>query len=383
MAEKKSTSRHFNLPDLGEGLQEAEIVEWHVAAGDQVKADQSLVSVETDKAIVEVPSPRTGTIAKLVGDPGDIVAVGSVLVEFTEGDEPAAAAKSAAAGDAGTVVGAVESSDEVIKERASTVGRAALGVKATPAVRALAKRKDVDLSVVTPSGPDGLVTAADVERVAKIFAELGPLERLRGPRRAMARNMTMARNEVVPVTVCEDADVNDWKDDADVTLRLIRAIVAGCRAEPALNAWYDSHAVGRRLLAKIDLGIAVDTEEGLFVPVLHDVGNRSVDDLREGFENLKADVKARTIPPEEMRGYSFTLTNFGSIFGRYANPLVQPPTVGILGAGAVRAEVRAFEGAAAVRRVMPISLTFDHRAVTGGEAARFLKAVVEDIEKAD
>lgn len=383
MAESKTTSKHFNLPDLGEGLQEAEIVEWHVAAGDQVNADQALVSVETDKAIVEVPSPRTATIAKLIGEPGDIVAVGSVLVEFTEGDEPAAAAKPATARDAGTVVGAVESSDEVIKERASTVGRAALGVKATPAVRALAKRKDVDLAVVTPSGPDGLVTAADVERVAKIFAELGPLERLRGPRRAMARNMTMARNEVVPVTVCEDADVNDWKDGADVTLRLIRAIVAGCRAEPALNAWYDNDSVGRRLLEKIDLGIAVDTEEGLFVPVLHDVGNRPADDLHEGFERLKADVKARTIPPEEMRGYSFTLSNFGSIFGRYANPLVQPPTVGILGAGAVRAEVRAYEGAAVIRRVMPLSLTFDHRAVTGGEAARFLRAVVEDIGKPD
>ena len=195
--------------------------------------------------------------------------------------------------------------------------------------------------------------------------------------------MTLASNEVVPVTVCEDADVDDWKEGEDVTLRLIRAIAAGCKAEPALNAWYDTDSVGRRLLKKIDLGIAVDTEEGLFVPVLHDVGNRSVDDLREGFERLKADVKARTIPPEEMRGYSFTLSNFGSIFGRYANPIVQPPSVGILGAGSVRPQVRAHEGAAVVRRVMPLSLTFDHRAVTGGEAARFLKAVVEDIEKAD
>jgi pyruvate dehydrogenase E2 component (dihydrolipoamide acetyltransferase) len=382
MAESKSRSKRFSLPDLGEGLQEAEIVEWHAAAGDQVNADQALVSVETDKAIVEVPSPRAGTIAKLLGKPGDIVAVGSVLVEFTDGDEPQAA-KAAPAKDSGTVVGAVESGDEVIEERASTVGRASLGVKATPAVRALAKRLDVDLSVVTPSGTDGLVTAADVQRVAKIFAELGPLELLRGPRRAMARNMTLASNEVVPVTICEDADVEDWKDGADVTQRLIRAIVAGCRAEPALNAWYDTHSVGRRLLKKIHLGIAVDTTDGLFVPVLHDVGNRTPEDLHEGLQRLKADVKARTIPPEEMRGYTFTLSNFGSIFGRYANPIVQPPTVGILGAGSVRAEVRPHDGAATIRRIMPLSLTFDHRAATGGEAARFLKAVAEDIEKAD
>ncbi len=381
MAEKKSRSKHFKLPDLGEGLQEAEIVEWHVATGDDVKADQALVSVETDKAIVEVPSPRAGTVAKLVGEPGDIVAVGSVLVEFTEGDEPAATGKTAAGADRGTVVGAVESSDEVIEERASTVGRTALGVKATPAVRALAKRLDVDLAVVTPSGPDGLVTAADVQRVAKIFAELGPLERLRGPRRAMARNMTLASNEVVPVVICEDADVEDWGAEQDVTVRLIRAIVAGCRAEPALNAWYDTHSVGRRVLKKIHLGIAVDTEEGLFVPVLHDVGERSADDLLEGLERLKADVRARTIPPEEMRGYTFTLSNFGSIFGRYANPIVQPPTVGILGAGSMRPEVRAHEGAPAIRRVIPLSLTFDHRAVTGGEAARFLKALIGDLER--
>jgi pyruvate dehydrogenase E2 component (dihydrolipoamide acetyltransferase) len=383
MAESKSTSKRFQLPDLGEGLQEAEIVEWHAAQGDQVKVDQVLVSVETDKAIVEVPSPRAGTIAKLMGKAGDIVAVGSVLVEFTDGDDAQAAAKTAGAKDTGTVVGAVETSDEVIQERASTVGRTTLGVKATPAVRALAKRLDVDLAVVTPSGSDGLVTAADVQRVAKIFAELGPLELLRGPRRAMARNMTLASNEVVPVTLCEDADVNDWRDGDDVTQRLIRAIVAGCRAEPALNAWYDTHAVGRRLLKKIHLGIAVDTEDGLFVPVLHDVGNRAPQDLHQGLQRLKADVKARTIPPEEMRGYTFTLSNFGSIYGRYANPIVQPPTVAILGAGSVRDEVRAYEGAAAIRRVMPLSLTFDHRAATGGEAARFLKAVAQDLGQAE
>ncbi|MGI9333743.1 MAG: biotin/lipoyl-containing protein, partial [Gammaproteobacteria bacterium] len=187
----------FSLPDLGEGLQEAEIVEWHVAPGDDVKTDAPLVSMETDKALVEVPSPWTGRVLKLHGVPGDIVPVGSALVEFedtatgpsTALDQPPAAERKP---DAGTVVGNVEQGTDVIDERASTVGAATLGVKATPAVRALAKRLDVDLMVVTPSGRDGLVTAGDVQRVANIFAELGPMERLRGPRRAMARNMTMA-----------------------------------------------------------------------------------------------------------------------------------------------------------------------------------------------
>jgi len=377
MAKDQSKQKRFTLPDLGEGLREAEIVEWHVAVGDEVKADQSLVSMETDKAIVEVPSPRAGKIAKLHGETGDIVEVGSVLVEFTEGEEGAAPAK-APAEDAGTVVGAVTAGDEVIDESASTVGRGPLGVKATPAVRALAKRLNVDLTVVTPSGPDGLITAGDVQRVGKIFAELGPLELLRGPRRAMARNMTLARQEIVPASLCEDVDIDGWESYGDVTMRLIRAVVAGCRAEPSLNAWYDSHAIGRRVLEKIHLGIAVDTEEGLFVPVLHDVGNRSIDDLREGFERLKADVRARSIPPEEMRGFTITLTNFGSIFGRYASPVIQPPTVAIVGAGSIREQVVAHEGAPAVHRMLPLSLTFDHRAVTGGEAARFLAAMAAD-----
>lgn len=379
MAKPRGESKLFKLPDLGEGLQEAELVEWHVAEGDEVNADQPLVSMETDKAIVEVPSPRSGSIARLHGSPGDIIPVGAVLVEFTQGDvEETKETRQ----DAGTVVGAVKAGDQVVKERATTVGQVAIGVKATPAVRALAKRLNVDLAVVTPGGADGLVTAADVERVAKLLAELGPIEQLRGPRRAMARKMTQARAEVVPVTVSDDADAGDWGADANVTLRLIRAIVAGCRAEPALNAWYDSHAVGRRVLEKIHLGVAVDTDEGLFVPVLHDIGNRSMEDIKQGLEQLKADVRARTIPPEEMRGYTFTLSNFGSIFGRYANPIVQPPTVGILGAGAMRPQVVAHDGQPQVRRTLPLSLTFDHRTVTGGEASRFLKAVVEDLQKA-
>ncbi len=379
MAKPQGKLKFFKLPDLGEGLQEAELVEWHVAEGDEVSADQPLVSRETDKAIVEVPSPRSGGIAHLHGRPGDIIPVGAVLVEYTQGDvEETKETRQ----DAGSVVGAVQTGDEVVKEKAITVGRGEIGVKATPAVRALAKRLNVDLAVVTPGGSDALVTAADVERVARVLAELGPIEQLRGPRRAMARKMTQARAEVVPVTVSDDADTDDWGADANVTLRLIRAIVAGCRAEPALNAWYDSHAIGRRVLEKIHLGVAVDTDEGLFVPVLHDIGNRSMDEIRQGLEQLKADVRARTIPPEELRGYTFTLSNFGSIFGRYANPIVQPPSVGILGAGAMRPQVVAHDGKPQVRHTMPLSLTFDHRAVTGGEAARFLKAVVEDLRKA-
>lgn len=366
----------FKLPDLGEGLQEAEIREWHVAVGDEVKLDQPLVSVETAKAIVEIPSPIKGRILKLNGKPGDILQVGDALVEF-EGELKGPAEE----GDRGTVVGRVEVGKEVIAEQPSGSGRAASGVKAMPAVRALARRLNVDISIVTPSGADGMVTATDVQRAAKVLAEVGPLEPLRGVRRAMARSMAQAHSEVACVTVSDDADIDAWQADQDITLRLIRAIVAACRAEPALNAWYDSQAVGRRLIKKIDLGIAVDTEDGLFVPVLHNVATRDAADLRRGLEALKRDVKARTVPPEELRGYTFTLSNFGTFGGRYADPVVVPPTVAILGAGRVRPTVVAVDGKPAVHRVLPLSLSFDHRAVTGGEATRFLATAIMDLER--
>lgn len=386
----------FKLPDLGEGLTEVEIVEWLVKVGDEVKVDQPVATVETAKAIVEIPSPQKGRIYKLYGDVGDIVNVGDPLMEFagdaaaataapsTAAPSPAAPTQAAAARkDTGTVAGELQSTDEVVREQATSVGQATLGIKATPAVRALAKRMDVDLSIVTPSGPNDTITAADVQRVAKILKDVGPMEPLRGVRRTMAKAMAMANAEVVPVTIYEDADINPWKGKNDITIRLIHAIVSGCQAEPSLNSWYDSHAMGRRLLKKIDLAIAVDTPEGLFVPVLRDVAARDAKDLRNGLEAIKNAVRERNIPPEEMRGYTFTLSNFGTFSGRYANPIVVPPTVAILGAGRIRQEVVAVGGQPVVHWIMPLSLTFDHRSVTGGEATRFMGTVIASLEKAD
>ena len=366
----------FNLPDLGEGLQEAEIVEWLVKEGDEVEVDQPLLSVETAKAIVDVPSPEKGRIKKLFVKAGDIPKVGDPLVEYESAETKQ---------DTGTVVGQMEVNKGVVKEEAAVIGKAGSGggIKATPAVRALAHRMNVDLTVVTPTGADGVITATDVQRAAKVLEEAGPLTPLRGVRRAMAHIMAQAHAEVADVTIIDDADINAWTAGTDATLRLIRAIVIACKAEPSLNAWYDSKELGRRLLDHVDIGVAVDTEEGLFVPVLRDVGKRSNADLREALNKIKEHVKARTIPPEEMRGYTITLSNFGAIGGRYADPIVVPPTVAILGAGRMRDEVVAVNGQVVVHRIMPLSLTVDHRAVTGGEAARFLMAVIKDLEKAE
>ncbi len=364
----------FKLPDLGEGLQEAEIVEWHVKAGDEIAADQPLVSVETAKAIVDIPSPQSGRIAKLYCEAGQIVHVGAPLAGFEGGAEEA---------DTGTVVGEMQVGEEVRAEAPAALSHGAAAIRATPAVRALARRLNVELEMVTPSGADGVITSADVQRVAKILADVGPPEILRGVRRAMAQNMTLAQNEVAAATVIDDADIHAWAAEADITIRLVRALVAGCHAEPALNAWYESHTMGRRLVRKIDVGIAIDLPEGLFVPVLRDVAKRDAADLRRGLDRMRADLLARRVPPEELRGNTITLSNFGMIGGKYAAPIVVPPTVAILGAGRVHDQVLAVDGKPAVRRVLPLSLTFDHRVVTGGEAARFLAAVIADLQLAD
>jgi pyruvate dehydrogenase E2 component (dihydrolipoamide acetyltransferase) len=389
----------FKLPDLGEGLQEAEIVEWHVTEGATVAADLPLVSVETAKAIVDIPSPRRGRIHRLYGRPHDLVHLGDPLVEF-EDDAPqpgaaqgdsaqgdsaqgtahaGAAAPAHASGDAGSVVGQVRGPATVLREPPLPTGGAGFAAKATPAVRALAHRLDVDLGIVTPSGPDDMVTVADVERVARLLKESGPLEPLRGVRRSMARAMAQAHAEVATVTVCDDADIDAWVVRHDVSPRLVRALCAGCRAEPALNAWYDARAMGRRLLAKVDVGIAIDTADGLFVAVLRDAGHQGRAGLRAGIDGIRRAVQGRTIAPEDLRGYTITLSNFGTFAGRYADPVVIPPTVAILGAGRIRDTVVAVGGQPAVHRILPLSLSFDHRAVTGGEATRFLAAVMVDL----
>jgi len=186
---------------------------------------------------------------------------------------------------------------------------------------------------------------------------------------------------VVPATVTDDADIEDWRKGEDVTIRLARAIAAACKAEPSLNAWHNAEAGERRLILRVDLGIAVDTEGGLIVPVLRNVGERDARDLRAGLDRMRADAAARSIPPEELRGATITLSNFGMIGGRFANLVVVPPQVAIIGAGRVSSHVVAHDGQAAIRRILPLSLTFDHRVVTGGEAARFLMALKTDLQR--
>ena len=454
----------FYLPDLGEGLPDATVVEWHVKVGDSIKLDAPLCSMETAKAVVDVPSPYTGKVTKLHGAAGDIIETGAALAEFEPDPNAKQRAEAESTGhqhgpkksvgspapqdsanvvasdeggevaqtetvreDEGTVVGAMVSGNHVHVEQAASVG----GVKAVPAVRALAKKLKIDLARVTPTGADNVVTLKDVKDAAAngsaalgaaparavdasagrhLAPELpspdaalspgrspvslagkpvrtsspsaqasGQPEQLKGVRRNMARVMADAHAQVVPTTLVDDADLHAWIGKQDITARLIRAIVFACKSVPALNAWFDGKNLTRTLHPQVDIGIAVDTDDGLFVPALRNADVLDAAGIRAAIKRLRSQVEDRSIAASELSGYTISLSNFGMFAGRYATPVVVPPTVAIIGAGKLSHDVVAVMGGIEVHRRMPLSVTFDHRAATGGEAARFLKALLDDL----
>ncbi|HUA07638.1 MAG TPA: dihydrolipoamide acetyltransferase family protein [Candidatus Acidoferrales bacterium] len=373
-------SATFALPDLGEGLQEAEIVAWHVAEGDHVTTDQPLVSVETDKAIVDIPSPHAGHIEHLLAKVGDRVKVGANLVEFEEGPHK----------DTGTVMGVLPEPPAkpaaVANVPAASKGNGATAVlhaKASPAVRALARERGIDLATIQGSGPHGIITRADLERASAPAATVAG-QALRGMRRSMAENMARAGAAIVPATLWDEADIEEWyASDHDVTTRLIHAIVAACAAVPVLNASFDDRTMSLEEHPRVDLGLAVDTPEGLIVPVIRDAGGRDPKKLRDDVDALKAAARARTIPPADLRDPSITLSNFGMIAGRQAALVFIPPQVAIVGSGRVTLEaVPETGGGVAFRHRLPLSITFDHRVVTGGDAARFMSAMIGSLQNA-
>jgi pyruvate dehydrogenase E2 component (dihydrolipoamide acetyltransferase) len=207
------------------------------------------------------------------------------------------------------------------------------------------------------------------------------MQALRGARRVMAVNMARAGREVVPASLQDEADIDQWNRGEDVTARLIRALIAGCTMEPTLNATFDSAALSLRHNAEVDLGLAIDSPDGLFVPVLRNVARSSPGAWRRQIEAAKKGVKERSLKPDELRGPTITLSNFGTVAGRHAALVVVPPQVAIVGVGRIRDSAVRGESGLVLHRMLPVSLTFDHRAVTGGEAARFLRAVIADLER--
>lgn len=412
----------FDLPDLGEGLADAEIVTWHVKEGDKIETGDPLAAVETAKAVVDVPSPYTGRIAKLYAKEGDVVDVHSPLVDFeVEGESDTGASKGEAGAkskpapekenrkeveareDSGTVVGAMPAGGEDLEQEHIIRRKSKSGArpKAAPTARAKAKELGVDLAQVTATGHRGQITAADVEKHAasgtaspapsgsgqapapKAAAKpvnYGRPEPIRGPRRAMVQSMSQSRDQVMPTSLFDDADIHYWQPGQDITARIVRALVAGCRAEPCLNAWFDGEEMTRTIHKQVDLALAVDTPDGLIVPVMRGVESMSGEVLRHELNRVKTATRERTVSPQDMQNPTITLSNFGMMAGRYASPVIVPPQVTIIGTGGIRHDVVPVMGGIEAHRRIPLSLTFDHRAVTGGEACRFLAAMIKDLQ---
>ncbi|MES2141271.1 MAG: dihydrolipoamide acetyltransferase family protein [Pseudomonadota bacterium] len=378
----------FCLPDLGEGLPDAEIRRWYISVGDLIKVDEPMVEMETAKAVVDIPAPFSGKIIQLYGKPGDIIKTGEALVDIEGAEKPA---------DKATVVGDLQTTDTIIEESATGIKPSYEtnhnAIKATPSIRALAKKMRVDLTQCVGSGPGGQIIVSDLENAVKPQTEATTFipsftkltegyEPLRGARRAMAIAMSKSHQRVVPVTLVDDADIHSWPEKTDVTLRVIQAIMAACQREPRLNAWLDDENLSLRQHQHINLGIAIDAAEGLFVPVLKNIAQCNTVDLRKTIDRFKIEVKNRNIPPENLTDATFVLSNVGVFAGRYATPLITPPMVAILAVGRIIEAVVADQGKPTIHKLLPLSLTVDHRAITGGEAARFLSALIRNLKTA-
>ena len=368
----------FKLPDLGEGLHEATIRNWLVSVGDMVTTDQNIVEVETQKSAVEIPSPWTGKISALYGDVGDEVTVGTTLFEVET--THIATQKDSFRSRVSTLN---TQTPEIKDTQPSTAALGARSVRVMPIVRTRAAELGVDLASISPSGPDSFITLADVEDAVRSSAQKRD-ERsggvcLSGMRKVMAENMTRSHQKVVPVTVHEKAKLSGWKHLSQTTPRLVRAMVAACRAESALNVWFDDEKNVLTAHEHVNLGIAVNTERGLFVPVLDEADILDDERLQKILGDMRETVRAGKLFSSRAKA-TITLSNVGPIGGMHASAIILPPQVAIVVAGRITEDPCVIDGVVEPCKTLPLSLTFDHRVVTGGEAATFIMAMVNSLE---
>ncbi|MFQ5442415.1 MAG: dihydrolipoamide acetyltransferase family protein [Thermodesulfobacteriota bacterium] len=395
---------YFKLPDLGEGITEGEVVKWRVKAGDPVEEHQVIMEVETDKAIVEVPSPKKGKVIKLNKAEGDTVQVGEVLLTIgIEGEAAAGAEKEAA------VPGEEEKS-------VSVVGTLPHGeeVLASPKARGVAKKIGVDLNHVKGTGPGGIITEKDVraavegeapaeaaveEKKAEAAGDRdswGPIERipLKGIRKSITKNLIASQRTTAFVTGMDDADVTglwdlrlrerDAAKEKGVHLTFlpffIKALRHAIESHPRLNGSVDEET-GEIITKKyFNIGVAIDTPEGLIVAVVKDVDKKTILGLAEELQALSQRARERKLTLDELKGSSITITNYGAFGGRYSTPIINYPDTAILGTGRIADRPWVKDGQIVIRKVLPLSLTFDHRVVDGVEASRFLERVKEYLE---
>jgi pyruvate dehydrogenase E2 component (dihydrolipoamide acetyltransferase) len=424
---RKGANMPFNfvLPDLGEGITEGEIRKWIVKEGDAVEEHQTVLEIETDKAIVEVPSPRKGKVLEIKKKEGDIALVGETLMTIVlEGEAPTEkieVEKKPAEKKAGTeekkterpksvsVVGVLPEEEELLEDQAVVKGKEkdkekekmTPEVMATPAVRALARELGVRIETVKGTGPSGSVIAEDLKKVSGRVQQpaedkAGPVERmaLRGLRRTIARNLMLSQRTTVSVTGMDEADITElWelREREKKALQakgihltflpfLIKAVQHSLAEHPRLNASVDEEREEIVLKKYYSMGIAVDTPEGLMVPVIKDIAKKTVLELAAEIQELSKKAHERKITLEELKGSTFTITNYGHFGGTFATPVINYPDVAILGSGRISDKPWVKDGQIVIRKILPLSLTFDHRVTDGVDASLFLSRVIGYLE---
>jgi pyruvate dehydrogenase E2 component (dihydrolipoamide acetyltransferase) len=384
----------YLLPDLGEGMTEAEVVQWRVAGGDRVARDQIVVHVQTDKAEVELPVPAAGTVVRLGAEVGDLVPVGAPLLELVP-DEGTALGGTPVRGGTTPAAPAAPARPVVTPSdrdtaRARAPDREGGRASAAPPVRKQARELGVEHDEVVGSGPGGRVTAADVRAAASDAGdERDRREPLRGVRRAMARNLADAWRAVPHISLFDELDarpllaahaaVRERDDGITLTAWLVRAAVVALETHPILNASLDAERDELVFHGAVHMGVAVASDDGLVVPVVHDAHERDLVDLGGEIARVTEAGRAGHLAPEMLRGATFTVTNFGTAGGRFATPIVRPPQVAILGFGAVRNRPLVDGDSVIAAPTLPVSLSADHRVVDGHDATAFLEHVLAQL----
>jgi len=430
-------ARDFRLPDIGEGLTEAEIVRWLVGVGDEVESDQPIVEVETDKAVVEIPSPFAGVVVSLGGEEGDVIEVGEVLVTIGEPgeapvereQEPARSEPAPTRPEPEPIVGTLSEEAETLAPSTSDEPTVPQSVKALPVVRKLARDNDIDLETIEGSGPGGRIMRQDVEAAiaartepvssprsdapvpppSEALGEVSPTSpqgaaateettpREEGEHRTMSRlrrtiaaNMSKSWSEIPHVTTFDDVDATRLlevrralgeRHGAKIPLEalVVKAVIPALEEFPEFNSSLDGDDLVYHE-AK-DIGIAVDTPEGLMVAVIHDADEKSVMELASEVRRLGGGARERSLAPEELSGQTFTVSNIGAVGGGHGTPIVPYGTVAILSVGAARLRPVIYEEDVAVAPVMPLSLSYDHRVIDGAVGRRFMALVLENLEE--
>lgn len=414
----------FNFPDIGEGLDEGTIVEWYVSRGQQIKSGDALVKMETDKVVTDIPSPKAGTIIEVFGKKGEVVHVGNPLVELeiegVFGNDAVSIARTETKteplqeGSAG-VVGTIEvatsnaylpASEEGMEEQ-KEIKTSAKKVIATPVARAMAKDLNVDINKIIGSGPNGRIMKSDIQKFHDepktekqiksplLFdPERVTVEPLSQIRKTIAKNMAMSKQNAVHMTVHEEVEISELmsererykKEFAEKNVKLtylsfiIKATAHALKQHPWLNSQIDME--NSRMIFKnyYNIGIAVDTPEGLVVPVIRDVDKLSIFEIAQKVMEFSEKAKERKLSLEDMKDGTFTITNYGAIGGIFGLPVINYPQAGILGVGRILKKPIVKDDKIAVGNILPLSLSVDHRIVDGGEATRFIIQIMKHLE---